>query len=729
MLKRFLFACLTLCFFIFIPSNVSADNKIIRKKTIRNATITAGNRLTVFASGKTFNTKIMDGGIEDVFVGAVSRDAKVFKGGRLWLAGGKSYGAVVHNGGLMEVREHDNKSSYSTDTKLLSGGRMNVFNHSLSEKITVESKGFLRVYFPGAVISDVTILSGGLVHVWKHGTAQNVYVAPGGVLELREESPVLKGTIRVAGQLKASFDHDPDVSQAKIILDLTKRSTRDDFCIKNIGYLKNVNISVNVAADQKFGYYNLASSVKNWEGILSVNVKRQKRVQLEEGKKVNINGRYYTLIKENDDSFGLSISPTEDVFISEKYSKNLYECLTKSELTQKEKAFVSDAIQEIENSMVGKNIIRLMDGKFDFKFAFKDMREYTWGTYGSGYISLNSKFLTYKTPEERKLNLIYCASVIVHEMTHALHRRHNIRLIDKNPTWIARIQDVKLRELHCKITQTEVATELARKYENLGYFDKPSASRVVDESKTWNKIIVAKMKEGASYDEANRFARKKIAQHLWMNKRYDLVIGSQKICLDMANCWDVSYGASAMRWESPSQGTDKLNEKDAAKILSWLDAGIDIMWMKKNFDYKLKNNLLMQTEGTNVYEGIDRKLTEEYVICHGFTMHRTYHYDGKLISMGYIFRKVPGKKLKKDGTFVVNFPNGRKQAEYTVVGGRLHGFYKEWDSQGKLLFKVPFTKDIFIYPDGEGMITENGKQVQVTFHGDKNYWGQVERKQ
>ena len=109
-------------------------------------------------------------------------------------------------------------------------------------------------------------------------------------------------------------------------------------------------------------------------------------------------------------------------------------------------------------------------------------------------------------------------------------------------------------------------------------------------------------------------------------------------------------------------------------------------------------------------------------------MHRTYYYDGKLISIGYIFRKVPGKRLKKDGTFVVKFPNGRKQAEYTVADGRLHGFYKEWDPQGKLLFKVPFTKDHFIYPDGEGMITENGKQVQVIFHGDKNYWGQVERK-
>ena len=99
MIKRLLFFCLTLLFFISATSNVSADNKIIRKKTVRNATITAGNRLTVFAKGKTINTKIMDGGIEDVFAGAVSQNAKVFKGGRLWLAGGKSYGAVVHNGG------------------------------------------------------------------------------------------------------------------------------------------------------------------------------------------------------------------------------------------------------------------------------------------------------------------------------------------------------------------------------------------------------------------------------------------------------------------------------------------------------------------------------------------------------------------------------------------------------------------------------------------------------
>ena len=310
MLKRFLFACLTLCFFIFIPSNVSADNKIIRQKTVRNATITAGNRLTVFAKGKTLNTKIMNGGIEDVFAGAVSQNAQVFNGGRLWLAGGKSYGAVVHNGGLMEVREHDKKSSYSTDTKLLSGGRMNVFNHSLSEKITVGSNGFLRVYFPKAVISNVTILSGGLVHVWKHGTAQNVYVAPGGVLELREESPVLKGSIRVVGQLKASFDHNPDVSQAEIILDLTKGKASDLYYIENLDFLKNSNISVNISRNQKIGSYKIASGAVRWKGMLNITVDGHKVQSIRLWKPVKIAGKYYTLNRVNYKFIELTVSLT-----------------------------------------------------------------------------------------------------------------------------------------------------------------------------------------------------------------------------------------------------------------------------------------------------------------------------------------------------------------------------------------------------------------------------------
>jgi|GEM_PF-4347428 len=404
--------------------------------------------------------------------------------------------------------------------------------------------------------------------------------------------------------------------------------------------------------------------------------------------------------------------------------RNLTECLERSDLPEKERTFLQDAIKEIEKSSVGRNIIAKMKGGFDFRFRFKSMPKYRWGDYGGGMISLNSEFLKYRNAEERQLNLIYCTSVIIHEMTHALHRRYKIRLVGKDPSWIARIQEVKLRELHCKLTQTEAATELARKYGSLGYFDKPSKSRVVAESKVWNEIITAKMEEGLSFEEANRSARETIARHLWQNRRYHLIIGKHKILLAMAQCWDVSYGPSAMNWNSPRNGKDELDEKDAKKILSWMDAGIDLKWLKDNFPYKTQDNILVGTEITNIYSGIERELKSEYVICDGFPMLREYHYDGKLIRITPVLRKVPGGKLKKDGTFIVKFPNGSRQAEYTVKNGMLNGLYQEWDSNGKLLFQVPFSGN---KAAGSGMISENGKPVQVVFRKVKTYWGQIVR--
>jgi len=439
MIKRFLFFCLTLLFFISATSNVSADNKIIRKKTIRNATITAGNRLTVFAKGKTINTKIMDGGIEDVFVGAVSQNAKVFKGGRLWLAGGKSYGAVVHNGGLMEVREHDKKSSYSRDTKLLSGGRMNVFNHSLSEKITVGSNGFLRVYFPGAVISDVTILSGGLVHVWKHGTAQNVYVAPGGVLELREESPVLKGTIRVAGQLKASFDHNPDVSQAKIILDLTQRREADVYYIKNLDFLKNSNISVNIAHNQKTGSYKIASGATRWNDKLDITVDGQKIQSIRLWKPVKIAGKYYTLKRVNYKFIELTVSLTPPASIdknkpsgrlnSENPKKTLDAILTSiqtsKELSDEHKQILRSCLTALSQTPTGRYIFSNIPYNITLHIIPNPKGQGALGTYNHGHRKacfsdyLLRRALSADTEVKKQEKLLRFTTVIAHELTHA----------------------------------------------------------------------------------------------------------------------------------------------------------------------------------------------------------------------------------------------------------------------------------------------------------------------
>ena len=307
MFQQLLFAISVFVFLIFTPCSAFAENEIIRNKTVRNKNITAGNRLAVLKSGKTQNSNILDGGLEDVFHGGISQNAVIRKGGKLLLAGGKSFGAVIHDGGLMEVREYQKKSSYAANTRVSSGGRMNVYNRSLAEKITVESGGLLRVYFPKSLISDVTVLPGGLLHVWKHGTAQNVNVAPGGLLELREESPVLKGKIRISGQLKASFDHKPDVRQAKIIIDLSKRKISDDYAIINLDYLGKTDICIEVSENQAPGLYRLASQAGKSKQSLKLAIGGQYQ-QLILQKPISYAGKYYTLSHDSENNLELQIS-------------------------------------------------------------------------------------------------------------------------------------------------------------------------------------------------------------------------------------------------------------------------------------------------------------------------------------------------------------------------------------------------------------------------------------
>ena len=321
MLKRLLVTVLV----VLSGAAADAENKIIQNKTIRNATVAAGDRLTVRQGGKTFNTVIGNGGIEDVFWGAVSQNAAVQKGGKLWLAGGISYGAVVHEGGLMEVREHNGKRSYAANVTLLPGGNMNVFNRSLAEKITVQNNCLLRVFFTKAVISDVKILSGGVVHVWKRGTAQNVYVAPGGVLDLREDSPVLKGRITIAGQLRASFDHKPDVSKAQIVLDLTRRHATDAPAIINLDYLGKANIAVNISGTQADGVYKLASWAGIWNDPLTLVIDGKKTISLLPGSGEIYNGKYYLISKNTGNCLVLHIG-------DEKRIKNITAAENENEL-------------------------------------------------------------------------------------------------------------------------------------------------------------------------------------------------------------------------------------------------------------------------------------------------------------------------------------------------------------------------------------------------------------
>lgn len=307
MFRRVQFVIFALMFTVVIPYDVFAENEIIRRK-VKNIVLTGDNRLTVVAKGITHNTRIMNGGIEDVFPGGVSRKAVIQKGGRLWLAGGKAYDATIERDGLMEVRQHQGKSSYALNTDVYDGGRLNVFANSSAEKITIHKGGLVRVFLSDAIISNVNVLSGGVLHVWKQGRARNVEVFPGGLLDLREESPVLEGSIWIAGQLKASFNQTPDVSKAQIVLDLTKRNSDDDYCIVNFDFLGKTNIYVMVSANQEPGEYKLASGAESSGKPWNLTVDGGKIFQLVPGRTISVSGRKYTVNNKNNNAFVLEVA-------------------------------------------------------------------------------------------------------------------------------------------------------------------------------------------------------------------------------------------------------------------------------------------------------------------------------------------------------------------------------------------------------------------------------------
>ena len=319
MFRQLISVTFTLIFFISVPYGIHAENKTIRSKTVsktvRKAYITAGNKFNVVNGGKTYYSNILDGGIEDVFHGGISHNATIQKGGKLWVAGGKAYNATVKDGGIMEIRTPQEKGSYAAGTKILNGGKMNVYNNSLAEKTTIHSGGLLRVFYKRSLVSNVTVFNGGILHVWKHGTAQNVYIAPGGLLDLREDSPVLKGTILIAGQLKASFDQNPDVSQANITVDLSKRLIDHDYAIVNLNYLGSINLSIRIDRNQKNGWYKLASQSNYCNPTWKLIIKGGKSFYLKPGEIKCIDGKSYLLNKGGND-FKLRIADAAEKNLS-----------------------------------------------------------------------------------------------------------------------------------------------------------------------------------------------------------------------------------------------------------------------------------------------------------------------------------------------------------------------------------------------------------------------------
>ena len=294
---------------------------------------------------------VSSGGYEDVFFGCVTSSATIMSGGWIWLAGGNAYEPIVSNGGALYVRSHGGELSYASGAQILSGGFMDVYDSSTAKGTVIHEGGYVRIrdygvasstliehgasmyvhavsglamdtvvsgfarVYDSALMSNTTIASGASFHVWKSGVLKDVVVQYGGLLDMREEAPVISGDIQVAGQLRAyAKNENVDASGANIVVDLSSRSSNDNYSIVNWDWLGANTFSVNVAADQASGVYKLASNAASFDQTVNLTVEGDEAsFSLSIGHVVENATATYTLAKGEDNALTLAIGKASQI--------------------------------------------------------------------------------------------------------------------------------------------------------------------------------------------------------------------------------------------------------------------------------------------------------------------------------------------------------------------------------------------------------------------------------
>ena len=316
-----------------VSSLVQQSGTVYLQGNLSGARVSGGS-LRLSSGARTVSTLLIGSGYEDVFANAVTEKAVISSGGRILLAGGSALETEVYSAGSLSVRAHSGLFSYASNARIHSAGFMDVYDSSLAENTVIHEAGYVRVrdygsalntkieygasmyvhgtsgyaydtlvsgfarVYDGAVMSNTTIASGGSFHLWRGGYLKDVQVLSGGLLDLREQTPILQGTVTVRGELRASYAG-TIVEDAEITLDLSDHTAESGYLIT--GYNKlNCGFSITVAADQAEGTYKLLNNVTNFDLNISIgNGATDYGTLNTTGRTVTYGGKEFALVRQD----------------------------------------------------------------------------------------------------------------------------------------------------------------------------------------------------------------------------------------------------------------------------------------------------------------------------------------------------------------------------------------------------------------------------------------------
>ena len=389
------------------------------------------------------------------------------------------------------------------------------------------------------------------------------------------------------------------------------------------------------------------------------------------------------------------------------------------EITPRDRQSLLEGFDDVAQTPMGRWILEHADP--DLNFAVKSLGQGYSGVYGTGSktITLSRKIFDRiseaKTPGGRLDKLLWLAHVIAHESTHSVQRVNRMNY----PPGISFPEKVtmnKVFELHSLLNENIVRFQVGNlpKY---GELLRSGQIKPVPMHIFYRDLREAKLAEGVSEAEADRFARTKFVETFWMNcGKKPIEVGGKTIMPPagvMLN-WNTTYSLVPFR--------RRCLEKNAKVRHSMQPRGIAAEL--KRFTDAMKIDL-PPSFFTDPEKAAFRLVSTRRLIGYEDGVRRT---EMDALAVGCIIKVYRGNALWK---VVIETRNAKaaslpshtetfegteiRRAEYFCRGGKMNGIYREFDRTGKQIMELP-VKDNFAAGMG-WTLDDDGKRIPMRFSG------------
>ena len=368
-----------------------------------------------------------------------------------------------------------------------------------------------------------------------------------------------------------------------------------------------------------------------------------------------------------------------------------------SVITAPQKKILIEILDTLHSVPRGRWIIE--NAPADLKFRVSQKRTSLSGSYGGKGITISGEYfrrIQNASPEKREKKVRGTALAIAHEMTHAIQEKQGMsETLPLAPQ--ERFTLSKLTELHAILEERTVSNQ----------FRFPAQT---PSERDWVYLLeTEKLKEGASSQEAGRFARTAFIRTHWQNNPATPIPVNGKNVYPYAgpiDIWNQSYNMITYEnlFRARQSGTP---EQSFHNVLRQY---IQIM------DVDLKPDFFLSPEITgfrvleNKFIGYLNGIKRHELHCLEEGLFEKRYKDGKLLDIRFI-RPRPSKT---DGEKKFSFTGGH--ATYTVESHRIV-HYKEYNSQGQQILDVPMKNGT---AEGNGWeMDSNGQKEPVIFKNNR----------